>query len=139
MLLCYNRFLENEIIYFERRDAINEPSIQGLSTLLKQFANLENIDIETAALAGSYKFQSLAQSREDFPVQTGALRANVTSEKISGGATTTFNQEYAYLVEMGTSKMQARSYARTTIDEHQADILSVVKDNIEQQIKDKNG
>jgi HK97 gp10 family phage protein len=114
--------------------------IEGLKELLEKFDDLSKLDVETAALAGMYKFQSLAQQREDFPVETGAMRQNVTTEKIDGGASTTFNQEYAFYQEYGSSKMVAKHpYARPTLDEHGEEILKVIGDNLDAQIASKGG
>jgi HK97 gp10 family phage protein len=107
--------------------------IKGLDQLLKQFDNLKNLDEQIIMLAGAYKLQQY--SMENSPVKTGFLRQSHYSEPIEGGARMVIGANYSFYVEYGTPKWKGIPFLRPALDEHTQDILEVIKNEIEKQIK----
>jgi HK97 gp10 family phage protein len=107
--------------------------IEGLDKLLQQFENLKGLDRQSVALAGAEKLLVGAQKRA--PVKTGALRANADAKIAGEGAEVNFYQEYAFYQEYGTSKMPGRFYIRRTVEEDGNEIVRVMKDKLEEEVK----
>lgn len=86
-------------------------------------------------LAGAYKLQGYAM--ENAPVDTGNLRNSFESVETDSGAEMRVNTDYAYFVEVGTIKMKAQPYVRPAIDEHEADIVKAIANQIEKDMRSK--
>ena len=106
--------------------------VEGLKELNKKLASLAKIIPNKALLKGALVLQR--ESMINSPVKTGFLRESHESVETSEGAEMRVNAEYAYYVEFGTSKMQARPYVRPAIDTKEKEILSAVADEIQKNI-----
>ncbi len=61
--------------------------------------------------------QTVAVAAPLTPVDTGALRANVSTQVSGESGTVTWGQEYAAYVEMGTYKMAPQPFAGPAVDQ----------------------
>jgi HK97 gp10 family phage protein len=77
----------------------------------------------------------LKYSMDNAPVETGFLKNSGESHETEKGAEMIFHTDYAYHVEMGTSKMPAQPYVRPAADEHEQDIVKAVGKQIEKDMK----
>ena len=109
--------------------------IKGLKELLKNFGNLKELNTSKSLLKGAYTLQKY--SMENSPVKTGFLRQSHESIETGEGAEMHVNANYAYYQEFGTEKMPERGFVRKSIDEHSEEIVNVVGQDIENEIKGK--
>ena len=67
------------------------------------------------------------QAKEDCPVDTGRLRASITSEVSGLEGKVGTNVEYAGFVEYGTSKMPAKPYLFPALEKSKSKITELLK------------
>jgi HK97 gp10 family phage protein len=108
--------------------------IKGLNELLTQFKDLKDLEINKGLLAGAITLEGYA--KENAPVKTGFLRNSISSREIENGAQVNISANYAFYVEYGNSKWIGKPFLRPAIDEHQAEILVAIKDELEKRMKD---
>lgn len=89
-------------------------SIEVTLNRLPQLAGQFDAIVEGALDAGVQT--ALATADPLTPVDTGALRGNKTIERAPGQRTITWNAEYAYFVEAGTTRMSAQPFAAPAAD-----------------------
>lgn len=102
--------------------------------LLKQLKNLKGLTPHSL-LAGAYKLQGYSQ--ENAPVKTGFLKNSFESVENNDGAEMRVNTNYAYFVEVGTSKWAGKPYIRPAIDSHESDITKAIAKQVEIDIRSK--
>ena len=76
--------------------------------------------------------ETLGQTAEGYakrlcPVDTGTLRRSISHGTQDGYAVIGTNVEYAPYVELGTRKMQARSFLRKAIEDHANTFRKIIK------------
>lgn len=101
--------------------------IEGLDKLNEKLNKLKKIPTAKALLKGAYLLQRY--SMENAPVRTGFLRQSHESVEVEKGAELRVNAEYSFYVEM------KKPYVRPAIDEHSDEIVKVVSDGIENEVK----
>lgn len=110
--------------------------IEGLDKLIEQLTNLKSIDVVKTASAGGYKL--LKYSQDNAPYKTGFLKNSGYVEPVSGeGCNMVFGADYAFYVEMGTSKWEGHPFIRPAIDEKSNEICQAMADEAQKQIKEK--
>ena len=120
-------------------------SVQGfaigcLQELNQEFNDLENAltqEIITALMRGGMIIETDAKRR--CPVDTGRLRASLTTDVEREGKTTFVlkvgtNVEYASFVENGTSRMAAQPFLRPAVDAKAKDVVDEIRESIREQI-----
>lgn len=113
-------------------------NIQGMDELMKQLSSIKGIKQHTEALlAGALVIEKYA--KEDAPVDTGFLRSSISSARTADGAEVRVDAEYAYYQEFGSSRNKAQPYIRPAIDENQEEIVRVVAEQIDRDIKKLGG
>ena len=114
--------------------------IEGLQELNQEFNDLENAltqEIITALMRGGMIIETDAKRR--CPVDTGRLRASLTTDVEREGKTTFVlkggtNVEYASFVENGTSRMAAQPFLRPAVDAKAKDVVDEIRESIREQI-----
>lgn len=114
--------------------------IEGLQELNQEFNDLENAltqEIITALMRGGMIIETDAKRR--CPVDTGRLRASLTTDVEREGETTFVlkvgtNVEYASFVENGTSRMAAQPFLRPAVDAKAKDVVDEIRESIREQI-----
>lgn len=114
--------------------------IEGLQELNQEFNDLENAltqEIITALMRGGMIIETDAKRR--CPVDTGRLRASLTTDVERKGETTFVlkvgtNVEYASFVENGTSRMAAQPFLRPAVDAKAKDVVDEIRESIREQI-----
>ena len=114
--------------------------IEGLQELNQEFNDLENAltqEIITALMRGGMIIETDAKRR--CPVDTGRLRASLTTDVEREGKTTFVlkvgtNVEYASFVETGTSRMAAQPFLRPAVDAKAKDVVDEIRESIREQI-----
>lgn len=114
--------------------------IEGLQELNQEFNDLENAltqEIITALMRGGMIIEADAKRR--CPVDTGRLRASLTTDVEREGKTTFVlkvgtNVEYASFVENGTSRMAAQPFLRPAVDAKAKDVVDEIRESIREQI-----
>lgn len=114
--------------------------IEGLQELNQEFNDLENAltqEIITALMRGGMIIEADAKRR--CPVDTGRLRASLTTDVEREGKTTFVlkvgtNVEYASFVEYGTSRMAAQPFLRPAVDAKAKDVVDEIRESIREQI-----
>ena len=114
--------------------------IEGLQELNQEFNGLENAltqEIITALMRGGMIIETDAKRR--CPVDTGRLRASLTTDVEREGKTTFVlkvgtNVEYASFVENGTSRMAAQPFLRPAVDAKAKDVVDEIRESIREQI-----
>lgn len=89
------------------------PNFVQVTSAIKNLVNPDKVDniARTAALMVESEAKKLC------PVDTGRLRASITTEKIGKAAYAVgTNVEYAPYVEFGTRKMRAQPYLRPALE-----------------------
>ena len=66
-------------------------------------------------------------AKEKCPVDTGRLRGSITHAVDDNAAYIGTNVEYGAYVELGTSKMRARPYLRTAIEDHAHQYMDIIE------------
>jgi HK97 gp10 family phage protein len=104
----------------------------------KLYAQLDRIsDINQVSSIRPGAEVILRHAQENAPVDTGFLRDSGQIVEESDGVAVEFTADYAAAVEYGTSKMAAQPYLRPAIDEYEKEILSVVADKVQEEVKAK--
>lgn len=114
--------------------------IEGLQELNQEFNDLENAltqEVITALMRGGMIIEADAKRR--CPVDTGRLRASLTTDVEREGKTTFVlkvgtNVEYASFVENGTSRMAAQPFLRPAVDAKAKDVVDEIRESIREQI-----
>jgi HK97 gp10 family phage protein len=100
----------------------NKKLKDSLKQLNAKFDELKGMDKTQALMASGLTLQAEAMRRS--PWDTGnninSARTEIAGENL---VEMSFNTEYSYYLEFGTSKMQARPYIRPAIDESEDKIV----------------
>lgn len=105
---------------------------QSLSKLNKQLSKIPNLT-KKSLLAGALTLERFA--KENAPVITGALRSSGHSEETAEGAQLVFDVNYAFYVEMGSSRNAPNPFVRPAIDAHGRDIIEAITNQANKEIK----
>ena len=112
--------------------------IQGYDKLMNQLAQIENLDLIPAEVAGMTVIADEAKAL--VPVDEGNLRDTIAVEVeggdvqlVAGGGDLLV--DYAIEVELGTSKMEAQPYMRPAIDTKKSEASKAMAENLQAQIR----
>lgn len=109
-------------------------TIKGLSKLLEQFKDLQDISFGPALQGGAYILQ--AESMRNAPRDTGFLINSHQSVLVNDKrAELQITAKYAVYQEFGTLKQPAHPFVRPAIETKQTEIVRYIRDSIEASIK----
>lgn len=110
-------------------------AIQGLDKLLQQLEAIASFDEVRTLHKGAEQILPYMQSIT--PVDTGELRDSEQIVDRENSVELVAEAEHAPHVELGTSRMAARPFMRTAIQDKQDDALKAMADDLQAQIQEK--
>ncbi len=112
-----------------------ETDFTGLDALVRQIRTMSNTQgMEKKALEAGAKHMK-KEFEKVAPVRTGALKANILmseieNSKIDVGTKATGDGFYGFFLEYGTSKMNARPWARPAWETNKRKVKQIMADEL---------
>jgi HK97 gp10 family phage protein len=107
--------------------------VEGINKVLSELALMEaRVQSAAQSVIATYAFRIERTAKRLAPVDTGRLRASITTELKRLAAEVGTDVEYAPYQEFGTYKMDANPYLRPALNKHKDDFIRSLKSAIRQ-------